>query len=174
MFKRMFLNKNIWISNKMSLKYVPWVLIDNMSALVQTIVWRRPGDKPLSEPVLTHITNACGTRGRWVLNWFFYLQSWKLKDTLSICVDVHGQKRTDLPSRVTATCQVTINGFTWAVMRRHITGPGRLIQCQVVFTCRAWFSRHGYKRTICVHTLIFVSLICSYISYTYNLKLCWN
>ena len=28
MFKRIFLNENIWISNKISLKYVLWVLID--------------------------------------------------------------------------------------------------------------------------------------------------
>ena len=33
-FKRIFLNENIWISNKISLKYVPWGLIENMLALV--------------------------------------------------------------------------------------------------------------------------------------------
>ena len=31
MFKRIFLNENISISNKNSLKHVPWVLIDNDS-----------------------------------------------------------------------------------------------------------------------------------------------
>ena len=71
-FKCIFLNENIWVSNKISLKYVPWGLIDNMSALVQIMAWRRPGDKPLSEPMLI------GTRGRWVnlfdsyLSWLFY------------------------------------------------------------------------------------------------------
>ena len=53
-----FLNENIWISNKISLKYVPWGLIDNMSALVQTMAWHRPGDKPLSEPMLIQFTDA--------------------------------------------------------------------------------------------------------------------
>ena len=53
-----FLNENIWISNKMSLKYVPGVLIDNMSALVQIMACCRPGDKPLSEPMRTHFTEA--------------------------------------------------------------------------------------------------------------------
>ena len=48
MFKCIFLNGNILISNKISLKYVPWGLIDNMPALVQIMVWRRSGDKPLS------------------------------------------------------------------------------------------------------------------------------
>ena len=59
MFKCIFLNENIWISNKISLKYVPWVLIDNMSALVQIMAWGRPGDKLLSETILTHFTDAC-------------------------------------------------------------------------------------------------------------------
>ena len=53
MFKCIFLNENIWISNKISLKYVPWGVIDNMTALVQITAWRRPGDKPLSGPMLT-------------------------------------------------------------------------------------------------------------------------
>ena len=58
MLKRIFLNENILISNKISLKYVPWVLIDNMSALVQIMAWRRPGDKPLFEPMLNQFTDA--------------------------------------------------------------------------------------------------------------------
>ena len=32
--------------------------IDNNSALVQVMAWRRMGDKPLSEPILTQFTNA--------------------------------------------------------------------------------------------------------------------
>ena len=69
MFKCIFLNENIWISNKISLKYVPWGLIDSMSALVQIMVWRRPGDKPLSEPMLTQFTDTephMQHWGRWV------------------------------------------------------------------------------------------------------------
>ena len=58
MFKCIFWNKNIWISNKISLKDVPWGQIDNMSALGQIMTWRRSGDKPLSETMLTQFTNA--------------------------------------------------------------------------------------------------------------------
>ena len=58
MFKRIFLNENIWISNKISLKYIPWCLTDNIPALVQIMAWRRPGTKPLSEPMLTQFTDA--------------------------------------------------------------------------------------------------------------------
>ena len=57
-FKRIFLNEKIWNSNKISLKYVPWGLIDSMSALVQIMAWRRSGDKPLSEPMLTQFTDV--------------------------------------------------------------------------------------------------------------------
>ena len=51
-------NENIWTSNIISLKYVPWGSIDNMSALVHIMAWCHPGNKPLSEPMLTWITDT--------------------------------------------------------------------------------------------------------------------
>ena len=58
-FKRIFLNENLWILIMIWLKFVPKGPISNISALVQIMAWRRPGDKPLSEPMmvslLTHI-----------------------------------------------------------------------------------------------------------------------
>ena len=58
-FKRIFLNENVIISIKISLKFVPKGPINNSPALVQIMAWRRPGDKPLSEAMmvslLTHI-----------------------------------------------------------------------------------------------------------------------
>ena len=57
MFKRILLNENIWISNKISLIYVPWDLIGNMQALVQIMAWSLPGDKPFSEPIMTQFTD---------------------------------------------------------------------------------------------------------------------
>ena len=44
----------IWIS----LKFVPMSPIDNKPALVQVMAWRRTGDKPLLEPMLTQFTDA--------------------------------------------------------------------------------------------------------------------
>ena len=52
-FKRIFLNENIIISIKISLKLVPMVRINNIPALVQIMAWRQPGDKPLSGPTRT-------------------------------------------------------------------------------------------------------------------------
>ena len=66
-FKRIFLNENIRISTKNSLKFVPKGLINNIPALVMIMAWRRPGDKPLSEPMLVRsLTHICVTRPQWV------------------------------------------------------------------------------------------------------------
>ena len=66
-FKCIFLNDNVRISIKISLKFVPKGLIINIPALVQIMDWRRPGDKPLSEPMLVSLlTHICVTRPQWV------------------------------------------------------------------------------------------------------------
>ena len=66
-FKPIFLNENIRISIKISLKFVPKVPVNNMPALVQTMAWRRPGDKPLAEPMMVCLLmHICVTRPQWV------------------------------------------------------------------------------------------------------------
>ena len=51
----------------MSLKFVPKGPINNIPALVQIMTWRRPGDKPLSEPMMVGLlTHICVTRPQWV------------------------------------------------------------------------------------------------------------
>ena len=66
-FKRIFLNESVRISIKMSLKFVPKGAINNIPALVQIMAWRRPGDKPLSEPMVDSLlTHICVTRPQWV------------------------------------------------------------------------------------------------------------
>ena len=41
--------------------------IDNIPALVQIMAWRRPGDKPLFEPIMVGLlTHICVTRPQWV------------------------------------------------------------------------------------------------------------
>ena len=57
-FKRIFSNEHVRISVAISLKFVPKCPINNIPALVQIMAWRRPGDKPLSEPMLTRFTDA--------------------------------------------------------------------------------------------------------------------
>ena len=57
-FKCIFLNENERITIQISLKFVPMSPVDNTPALIQVMAWRRPGDKPLSEPMLTRFTDA--------------------------------------------------------------------------------------------------------------------
>ena len=51
-FPNDLLHENIWISVTISLKFFPKFPITNIPALVQIIAWRRPGDKPLFEPMM--------------------------------------------------------------------------------------------------------------------------
>ena len=62
-----FLNENVWISIKISLKFVPRGPISNIPALVQIMAWCRPGDKPLSETMMVSLpTHICVARPQWV------------------------------------------------------------------------------------------------------------
>ena len=66
-FKWIFLNEFIWISIEISLKFVPRGPINNIPALVLIMAWRRPGDKPLSEPMMVSLlTHIRVTRPQWV------------------------------------------------------------------------------------------------------------
>ena len=65
--KCIFLNEYVWISIKISLKFVRKGPIKIIPALVQIMAWRRPGDKPLSEPMMfSLLTHICVTRPQWV------------------------------------------------------------------------------------------------------------
>ena len=66
-FKCIFLNENVLIPIKISLKFVPKGPINNIPALVLIMAWRRPGHKPLSEPMMASLpTHICVTRRQWV------------------------------------------------------------------------------------------------------------
>ena len=57
-FRCIFLNGNICIFIKISLKFAPKGPIDNNPAPVEIMAWPRIGDKPLSELMLTQFTGA--------------------------------------------------------------------------------------------------------------------
>ena len=66
-FEYILLNEDVCISINISLKPVRKGPINNISALVQIMAWRRPGDKPLSEPMMVRLpTHICVTRPQWV------------------------------------------------------------------------------------------------------------
>ena len=81
-FKRFFFNENVWISIKISLKFVPKGPINNIPALVQVMAWRRSGDKPLSEPMMVSLpTHICVTRPQWVKS---VVLSWRVLPLYSL------------------------------------------------------------------------------------------
>ena len=72
-----FLNENVWILLKISLKFVPMVRINIIPVSDPIMAWRRPGDKPLSGPrmvwLLMHI---CVTRPQRVNTIFTKYNIW--------------------------------------------------------------------------------------------------
>ena len=70
-FKCSFLNKNVPIAIKISLKFVPKGPMNNIQALIQIMAWRRPVDKPLSEPMMVSLPmHICINRPQWVEYYF--------------------------------------------------------------------------------------------------------
>ena len=66
-FKRIFLNENVRILIWFSLKFVPKCPINNIPTLFHITAWRRPSNKPLSEPmVVSLLTHVYVTRSQWV------------------------------------------------------------------------------------------------------------
>ena len=81
-FNRIFVNENVRISIKFSLKFVPKVPINNFPALVQILAWRCPGDKPLSEPMMVNtsiLSQIC-----WIDNIDGLVQDCSICSTLQI------------------------------------------------------------------------------------------
>ena len=59
-FKCIFLNENVWIPIKISLKFVPKGPINNSPAMVQIMAWHHPGHQPLYEPMVVSLpTHIC-------------------------------------------------------------------------------------------------------------------
>ena len=56
--KWIFVNENGRNPTQFSLKFIPKSPVDNKPTLFQVIAWRRTGDKPLPEPMMTKSTDA--------------------------------------------------------------------------------------------------------------------
>ena len=57
-FRCIFLNENVQISIKISLRFLPKGPIDDIPVLVQVMAWHWPGDKPLSVPMIVEFNDA--------------------------------------------------------------------------------------------------------------------
>ena len=66
-FRCIFLNQNVWNLIKVSLIFVPKGPINDIPTLLQRMAWRRPGAKPLSEPIMVSLLmQICFTQPQWV------------------------------------------------------------------------------------------------------------
>ena len=83
-FKCIFLNENVWIPTLISPKFVPRGPINNNPSLVQIKAWRRPGDKPLSEPMMVSVlTHICVMRPQWINETVWYQTTTRYNQSLS-------------------------------------------------------------------------------------------
>ena len=100
-FKCIFLNENIRISNNISLKFVPMDLSNNIPALVFIMAWRRPGDKPLSEPMMVRsLTHICVSRPQWINK-----RGWKSRISFRTRINNYIRRNYEMPRRIHAYVQ---------------------------------------------------------------------
>ena len=81
-FKCIFLNENAWILLKISSKFVRKVWINNIPVLDQIMAWRRPGDKPFSEPMtVSLLMHICVTLLEWIKLTAIEVRAWVSNST---------------------------------------------------------------------------------------------
>ena len=91
-FKCIFVNEIIWVLIKIPLKFVPKCPINNISALVQIMAWRRPGDKPFSEPMMVSLLmHICVIRPQWVKKKEITLEEMQQRTILIPGLDINDQ-----------------------------------------------------------------------------------
>ena len=122
-FKHIFLNENIRISTTNSLNFVPKGLINNIPALVLIMAWRRPGDKPLSEPMLVRsLTHICVTRPQCVKSHLSLIQNMDLLFTNICCHSngyaYHDDRLREFPHTFVPISVSNISFIIWIFIRR--------------------------------------------------------
>ena len=85
--KAFFLNENLWILLKISLKFVPKVRISSIQTLVQIMAWRRPGNKPnqwwlvywriYASIGINELTQFAQSTGNWITSFIVRQSRWK-------------------------------------------------------------------------------------------------
>ena len=112
--KCIFLNENVWIPKKISLKFVPKGPINNNPALVQVMAWRRSGDKPLSEPMLDSLlTHICVTRPQWVKCTNYYMLA------VALCEHIPPCSHTWFSCKINCICQCHPHSILNVILRHY-------------------------------------------------------
>ena len=138
-FNGIFLNKNIWFSINVSLTFLPKGRINNIPALVQIMAWRRPGDKPLSEPMMVFVPmHICVTRPQWV-NEFpclcNYILHHVLSDEIASSASAATLKNTAEPRYKTSTWSRHVMETLPALLALYLGNLLLTVNAQCCFCC---------------------------------------
>ena len=111
-----FLNENIRISIKISLKFLPKGPINNNSALVQIMAWRRSGDKSLSEPMMVNLlTHICVTRPQWVKSSLIQMRVCYLFGAKPLSNPILDCSQLDTGERISVNFKSKYKQFRWGI-----------------------------------------------------------
>ena len=120
-FKCILLYENVRIAIEISLKFVSKGPINNCPSLVQMMAWRRPGDKPLSEPMMVKLlTNICFTRPQWVNHWGLVTPYEDIDLGHGLWLDL------TVPSHYLDHCWRSINEVLWQSLEANFTGNAQV------------------------------------------------
>ena len=92
-FRCILVNEKFYILINISLNFVPKGPIDNNPALVEIMAWCRPGDKPLSEPMMVNLLMSIYIIWpQWIKCWsHVYVYSTQTWSSLGLTVQGHQQ-----------------------------------------------------------------------------------
>ena len=119
--KYIFLNENVWIPIKISLKFVPNGLINKIQALVQIVAWYCSGDMLLSEPMMASLLmHICIARPQWVNCW-----TWSPMASMNQIIIVHYNDvlMGTIASQITSLTIVYSIVYSDADQRKHQSSP---------------------------------------------------
>ena len=144
-----------------SLKFVPKGLIDNIPALVQIMAWRRPGDKPLSEPMMVNLlTHICVTRPQLVNSScrLMIKKTSKLHITGSVWREYHGTHKGQVQVPTGCPCHAVTMIPAWEMPSSFINGYTGPCITNVFATRRKNFSQwhRSFQRKLLSHWLKFL------------------
>ena len=131
-FNCIFVNEKLRILIQISLNFVPKGPIDNKSALVQVMAWRRTGDKLLPEAMIAEFTDALYA----ALGGDEFIRR---SLVVSYCLNGNLWHSTETPHWVTNKMTIMFMTFSMQFLDRKLTHWGRVTHICVNKLDHHWF-----------------------------------
>ena len=159
--------------------------MNSIPALVQIMAWRRPGDKPLSEPMMVRLpTHICVTRPQWV-------NSLRLRDA-----NIHQWSR-PLLVQIMACCLLGSKPLSEPLLTYSQLNHKEKNQCNINWSSNIFFQENVFEtvvwkiaailsqpqcvkssettiESLCYYFEYFISVIISCLLAVFFLGLCWS